>query len=429
LELISNNTTDEPLTQFVNAFKAVPYTTDSSVSISNISYYTALQTILNIYIGLLIQQMSRGVMLGGSIVTLNNQKGGDLTPAEQTNGSDTLMFDLTTLFMSLTVNLNELTESLVSVPVPLDYNSFVNFMKTAHIPDTNTDKILEILDNFFRESWFAIQKAEAVGLNTTEHKKLYYTIYIFFSCLYGKIYETPTVLAFINHIVESNILFDRAQDQINTQFVLTCLIVENTFFNNYISDDVDEKNKILNSIWYDANISTFFKTIIKVCLQERYTLPQAINNFTLIIFTTLFNFFNYCILASNIPGKATDNGFNNGRIIIIDFTTKGTNFFIFIQRIINATKLNIIDSQTIIFKEICKLLSIFSSYFYNPGDAFKQMSELNKLIGGSKKYTKKIYNRKRNTRKHNRKRNTKKYNIKKHKPKNNNNKKRNTRNK
>ena len=196
------------------------------------------------------------------------------------------------------------------------------------------------------------------------------------------------------------------------------------------NDDNDEINKILNSIWYDNNISTFFKTIIKECLQERYLLPQPINNFALIIFTTLFNFFNYCILASNIPGNATDNGFNTGKIIITDFTTGGTNFFIFIQRIINANQFNIIDSQTFIFKKICKLLSIFSSYFNNPGAAFKQMSELYKLSGGSKKYTKKIFNkRKHKTRKYNnRKRNTKKYNIKKHKPKNNN-KKRNTRNK
>ena len=413
LELISNNGVDTHLTRFVGAFKEVPYTQDASVSIStlNIQYYTELQRILNIYIGISQQQ----VVSGGSIDTLNNQKGGDLSPNEKNNGSNTLMFDLTTLFMSLTVNLNELTESLASGPVSLDYNRFVDFMKTVPIADTYTDKILEILDNFFRESWFAIQKAEAVGLNTTEHKKLYYTIYIYFACLYGTINDTQTgVLGFINEIVHSRILFEAANYTENIRYI-SGLIVENAFFNNYIDDDIDEINKIVNSIWFDDNINTFFKTIIELCLTQRYT-PPAINNFAMIIFTTLFNFFNYCILASNIPGNATgndtDNGFNNGRIKINDFTTGGTKFFIFIQRIINTNNFNIIDSQTFIFKEICKLLSIFSSYFYNPNAAFKQISELYNLTGGSKKYTKKIYNK--------RKHKTRKYNNRKHKTRFNN---------
>ena len=551
LELILNNSShdDVKLKEFVENFKKVQFVPADAAPVPgvtelNINYYEKLKLILDTYIteAAAAEREALEKNTQGPMVLEErepNQTGGNpLSEKEQVNGSDTLMFELTTLFMSLTVNLNELTETLFLVPPGFqgDYNKFFTDMKSKNIPDTYTYKILQILDNFFRESWFAIKKAEAVNLNTTKHKKIYYTVYIFFACLYGNI--NNDFISFLNQ----NNLYSNVQAKIenNINNVKKYLIVDNSFFNDYIDDEDDEINKILNALWFETDKLVYFKNIINYCINQRFANDDAvaacadataaaaaadaahavadalsaaaraanaratraraartrdataararaaradataanraaadardaadaaraaaskapvaackapaapaaapdrpINNFVLTIFTTLFNFFNYCIYysvrdaaaaapsaAAAAPSAATDKdrGFNEGNIKISDFNESTTSFTRFIKKVIEINKLNklnnIIESQELIFKKIYILLSIFSHYYQSSNKTIKQINELYGLSGGSKKYTKKIYNNRKNKTKHKSrnnkggKRNTKKYNDKRKK--------------
>ena len=533
LELILNNSPDDNnLKNFVKNFKEVQYShvpADAApvpgVTDLNMNYYEKLKLILDTYIRGATEEEEVAEKAAAEEVAekaatnngqgtkreresdadadpglefkkktdnsaSNNKTGGHpLSVKQQENGSDTLMFELTTLFMSLTVNLNELTETLFLDSSFNDYyNKFSLVMKSKNIPDTYTDKILQILDNFFRESWFAIKKAEAVNLDTTEHKKIYYTVYIFFACLYGDI--NKDFISFLN----DNNLYNQDKIVNNVYNVEKYLIVDNSFFNDYIDDKDDEIKRILYALWLEEDKLVYFKNIINYCINQRFAddadlpdraaatataatasaaaaraaafsatasdaardaaaaapaaaaskahvasdsaLPaRPINNFVLTIFTTLFNFFNYCIYysvrdaAAAAPSAATDKdiGFNEGNIKISDFkdSTITTSFINFINKVIEINKLNklnnIIESQELIFKKIYILLSIFSHYYQSSDKTITQINELYGLSGGSKKYTKKIYNNRKNKTKHKSrnnkggKRNTKKYNDKRKK--------------
>ena len=491
----------EALTLFVNKFKGAPYNSNvppTDFATSNKEYYRNLKAIINYYAQSIPPTLNRG---GAD----ENQHGGDLSEKErqdqQNNGYRSLMLELTNEFMSLSVSLNEITESIVKESILKNRNQEVwnnilykDFIeKITEMPlngaETNNaamdveneidyaNKILEILEVFFENSWKAIQIAELNEINTTAHKKLYYTIYTFFACLYGyvgindsnnhvisDIINKPGFLKFdsadtrssstssgggkeekikgrsvkvannepYNSYRQSSSSTQQFKEYINVpsnrQNVITQLNVNNTveFINkiNFLNDYIDT-NDFINTIRQNMTNNTWFNNIIRYCITARFKENKR-NNFALTVFTTLLNFFKYCIyykVKGTLPTQDTSNlnmsnlnnyGFNNGLLVLNNFEIVFSSFFQKLETFTYKEKvffgivndINEITSQQRIFVEITPILSILSKNFIDPNldKLVYQLNELNKIRGGSGKYTRKKYkskSKKMKTRKNN----------------------------
>jgi len=534
----------EELTLFVDKFKGEPYNSNleqPDFASSNKEYYGNLKKKINDYASSIPSTPNRG---GAD----ENQHGGDLSEKErqdqQNNGYRSLMLELTNEFMSLSVSLNEITESIVKNKSPeqwnnISYEGFITKMKSLQLNDSSNDnngsvvmdeenisgtsgdgsvvmddennsgtsndnngslimddennsqglqqsntnvieskidytnKILEILEVFFENSWKAIQIAELNEINTTAHKKLYYTIYTFFACLYGYVdINDPN-----NHVISDIInkpgflKFDTADTRssssgggkekekekksvkvankvpynsyrqsssstqqfkeyvkvpLNRQNVITQLNVNNTveFINkiNFLNDYIDT-NDFINTIRQNMTNNTWFINLIIYCIKARVKEKKQ-NEYVLTVFTTLSNFFKYCIyykVKDTLPTQDTSNlnmsnlnnyGFNNGLLVLNDFDPVFGSFFnklknfTFAERVFFGVvnDINEITSQQQIFFEITPILSILSNNFINPNTVVYQLNELNRIRGGSGKYTQKKYkskSKKMKTRKNN----------------------------
>jgi hypothetical protein len=475
----------EELKDFVNKFKEQPYNNNSNVqptdfTESNKAYYGNLKSIIQKYSVLIPPTINRG----GSE---ENQYGGDLSDKEQQerqeqkNGYKSLMLELTNEFMSLSVSLNEITESIAKNNTEtnwgnMNYKGFILKMKTLQLNEATqttgesssameveneidyTNKILEILEVFFENSWKAIEIAELNAIDTNNHKNLYYTIYTYFACLYGDIIgdvNNPVVKDILakNYFLKSGITETRSSsdtpenkkkriledsdsgqsyskksknDSSSSKIVtVSSFLLEITFFNDYIKDDYyNYITTILN------NNNVWFNNIIRYCITARFQENKR-NNFALTVFTTLLNFFKYCIYyrvkgANNeIPNMLNLNnyGFNNGFLVLNDIKDGTTDFGKFFNKLINFTSrnngsINIDDyeiiHQRIIFLRLPVILSILSSNFINPDQLVYQLNELKKIRGGSGKYTRKKYKSKSKKMK-TRKNNTRNKNLKRRK--------------
>ena len=391
------------------------------------------------------------------------------------------MLELTNEFMSLSVSLNEITESIAKNNTEtnwgnMNYKGFILKMKTLQLNEATqttgesssameveneidyTNKILEILEVFFENSWKAIEIAELNAIDTNNHKNLYYTIYTYFACLYGDIIgdvNNPVVKDILakNYFLKSGITETRSSsdtpenkkkriledtdsgqsyskksknDSSSSKIVtVSSFLLEITFFNDYIKDDYyNYITTILN------NNNVWFNNIIRYCITARFQENKR-NNFALTVFTTLLNFFKYCIYyrvkgANNeIPNMLNLNnyGFNNGFLVLNDIKDGTTDFGKFFNKLINFTSrnngsINIDDyeiiHQRIIFLRLPVILSILSSNFINPDQLVYQLNELKKIRGGSGKYTRKKYKSKSKKMK-TRKNNTRNKNLKRRK--------------
>jgi hypothetical protein len=533
------------LENFVDKFKGEPYNINvqqPDFASSNKEYYGNLKIKINDYASSIPSTPNRG---GAD----ENQHGGDLSEKErqdqQNNGYRSLMLELTNEFMSLSVSLNEITESIVKNKSPeqwnnISYEGFITKMKSLQLNDSSNDnngsvvmdeenisrtsgdgsvvmddennsgtssdgsvvmddennsqglqqsntnvieskidytnKILEILEVFFENSWKAIQIAELNEINTTAHKKLYYTIYTFFACLYGYVDINDTNNHVISDIINKPgfLKFDDAYTRSsstssgggkdekkrkeksvkvannapynsyrqsssstqqfkeyakvpsNIQNVITQLNINNTveFINkiNFLNDYIDT-NDFINTIRQNITNNTWFINLIIYCIKARVKEKKQ-NEYVLTVFTTLSNFFKYCIyykVKDTLPTQDTSNlnmsnlnnyGFNNGFLVLNDFDPVFGPFFnklknfTFAERVFFGVvnDINEITSQQQIFFEITPILSILSNNFIYPNRVFNQLNELNKIRGGSGKYTRKKYkskSKKMKTRKNN----------------------------
>lgn len=450
------------LENFVNKFKDEPYNNNSNVQLSdftysNKEYYEKLKSIINEYAASIPPTLNRGG-------AYENQCGGDLSDKErqeQENGYKSLMLELTNEFMSLSVSLNEITEFIAKNNTQTDwgkmnYKEFIIKMKNLQLNDPSqitgesssamevvgeidyTNKILEILEVFFENSWKLIEMAELNAIDTSAHKKLYYTIYTYFACLYGDINED------VNNSVVKDILADnyflkrentetrsssdtpenkkkrkvegsdnepasnkksKTESGPSKNTTVPNFLLEITFFNDYVNDDYYE---YITTILNDVNSNLWFNNIISYCIKARFQENKR-NNFALTVLTTLLNFFKYCIFYK-VKGvtngsdpdmlKLNNYGFNNGFLVLNDLKNGTTNFGKFFNKLITFTyrknpSINIdyyeIMHQRIIFLQLPVILSILSKNFIDPDHIETQLTELNKISGGSGKYTRKKY--------------------------------------
>jgi hypothetical protein len=433
LELISSDSPPgSSLNDFVTAFKTVQYNENNQcqqgeLSKCNKTYYNTLKITLNNYINTLVQTVLQS---GGNG---NVQRGGELNEEEEKNGSDSLMFELTNEFITLSVDLNEITESIFKVGnnvggIQKSYSDFRDYMNEDFRDYVNdyyyqdTNKILQILQVFFKNSWDAIKEAEINGIKTTEHKKLYYTIYTFFAFLYGKLRESTNnnikSVESINSLIKKysrkiinptylNNLNERDEETHKDKKLIVEFLLRNLIFLNDYTDMYDDPGTFQNmiEILLSSDTQVWFTNLITYSLQicnERKT-----KEFVLTIFTTLLNYFKFCIYYVNIKNNnrisnvnLKDLGFNRGYLIISDFTDKNSPICklfgkIFRHGIFNPNNNNENESQQNIFKKIPEILSIFSLYFKYPNKAIFQLGQIPR--GGSNKYTRKNSNQKKQT--------------------------------
>jgi hypothetical protein len=364
----------------------------------------------------------------------------------------------------------------------------------TNINDNNTNDILQLLQDFFENSWYFIQQAEeelnsdinvstlerryvtgvdalrrpvksvidteknrenrleyrnrgqkesktvllnnkrvfnggAVSSDFLEIKRLYYTLYLFFACLYEDIPDDQ--MSMINMIKQGNFSNPMA---INN-YINYSLLKNNVFFNNYISD-YPESGIIYNDDIRAANL----KIIIKYCLKIRFEKPKQIDNYVLFIFTFFVNYLKFYveIAARNAINAINPNAINNTNLstfgyypgIMNDFTNTGSIQTLFrkINAVTNAatnsnsnfnfnaatnsnfnaatnTDLSLINtgslSETLnhvaIFKQIDIILKSLLMYTFDPNRAQTHLSVINSLSvskGGKRTRRKKSKQRK-----------------------------------
>ena len=419
---------------------------NNNYTVCNIEYYNNLKGFIVTIIG------TQTSTLGGARKMI--QTGGGLNETQTQTLIENLYISLTTEFISLSVLLNDITANLVNNN-SMDFDTLYNVMiinpstVINQIASSYTKDILQILQNFFENSWYFIQQAEEsfnvdmmsggdfkrpvktginvekarigridnnkenikdarknkfnssrnfnVNIGPTELvniKRLYYTLYLFFACLYEDIPNDPYQMSMINTITEGIWNDPKAIDE----YIYNYLLKNNVFFNNYISNEPEI------GIFYSDDIrGANLKIIIKYCLKIRYEKTTQINNYVLFIFTFFVNYLKFYV------GMAAVNAINTNTInaislsnygyypgIINDFKNTDAILSLF-NKINTATAssdtISLITTQSLsetenhveIFKQIDIIIKILLMYTFNPVRTITHLNTTNYLSRGGKR--------------------------------------------